>query len=137
MEGGPVNLLLDTQALLWWLAGDGELTPAQAEALPRAESAGHPLGVPAIALWELARLVERGQIEARVSIDALFEEIESHPRLQILPITPRVALESTRLGRAFPRDPADQLIAATARVHGLRLVTKDREIRRSGVVAVL
>jgi PIN domain nuclease of toxin-antitoxin system len=34
-------------------------------------------------------------------------------------------------------DPADQLIVATARVHGLRLVTSDERIRRSETVPVI
>jgi PIN domain nuclease of toxin-antitoxin system len=71
------------------------------------------------------------------SPDTFMDELDRSPRLAILPITPRVALESTRLGPAFHRDPADQLIAATARVHGLRLVTADERTRRSGVVAVV
>ena len=55
----------------------------------------------------------------------------------MLLLTGRIAAESTRLGSAFPNDPADQLIAATARCHGLMLLTADERIVESGVVAVL
>ena len=48
-----------------------------------------------------------------------------------------VARESTRLGGRMRGDPADQQIVATARVHGLRLVTCDERIRRSETVAVV
>ena len=48
-----------------------------------------------------------------------------------------VAAESARLGRDFPKDPADRIIAATARCHGLRLMTADENIRRWGKVPVI
>ncbi|MGD2093199.1 MAG: type II toxin-antitoxin system VapC family toxin [Candidatus Aminicenantes bacterium] len=39
-----------------------------------------------------------------------------------------IAIESTRLPGEFHRDPADQIIAATARFHGCPLVTSDSKI---------
>jgi len=63
------------------------------------------------------------------------EEIESE--LVVLPITARIAAESVRLGDDFPKDPAGQLIAATARCHGLTLMTADERIRRWGRVPLL
>lgn len=47
------------------------------------------------------------------------------------------AAESVRLGPEFPRDPADQIIAATARCHGLSLVTADEAIRKWGRAVVV
>jgi PIN domain nuclease of toxin-antitoxin system len=38
---------------------------------------------------------------------------------------------------SFPSDPFDRIIAATARVRGLRLVTADERIQRSGVVETI
>jgi PIN domain nuclease of toxin-antitoxin system len=67
----------------------------------------------------------------------LFHDLETHPQIELFALTPQIALESTRLGPKFHTDPADQIIAATARVHGLRLVTADHRIRKSGVVAVV
>jgi PIN domain nuclease of toxin-antitoxin system len=61
---------------------------------------------------------------------------EGHPAVRILPLTGRIALESTRLGEAFPRNPADRIIAATARCHALRLMTADARIRDSKAVAL-
>ncbi|PYR03030.1 MAG: hypothetical protein DMF97_02950 [Acidobacteria bacterium] len=42
-----------------------------------------------------------------------------------------------QLGRTFPPDPADCLIAATARVHDLTLITSDAAIRKCGAVRTL
>jgi len=132
-----MRLLLDTHILLWWLMEEGSLSAEQVEVLERAEESGERLAIAAISLWEIAKLTEYGRIELRCSVDVFFDQLENNPRLDVLPLTPRIALESTRLGSAFPRDPSDQLIAATARVHGLRLATADDRIRRSGVVTVI
>jgi PIN domain nuclease of toxin-antitoxin system len=136
-DAGPLNLLLDTHALLWWLGGGVGLSEVQENAIRAEEAQGRPLAVASISLWEIAKLVERGRISIHGSLDVLFETLETLPTLRFLPLTPRIALESTRLPAPFPRDPADQLIAATARVHGLRLVTADERIRETGVVAVV
>ena len=132
-----MNLLLDTHVLLWWTLREGKLTKPQTEALERAEADEIRLHISAISLWETAKLVELGRIVLNVSPDVFFDEIESAAQIQILPISARVALESTRLGSDFHKDPADQIIVATARVHGLRLVTCDERILRSRLVSVV
>jgi PIN domain nuclease of toxin-antitoxin system len=78
--------------------------------------------------------LERGRIAITKSLDQLLGEIESHPLLTILPLTTKIAAESVRLGDDFHRDPADQIIVATARCHGLTLITSDARIRKWGKV---
>lgn len=132
-----MSLLLDTHVLVWWLLGQSELSAAQVDALESAERIGEPLGLAAITLWELAKLFEKGRLQLRGSADSLLEELERDPRFAIIPLSARIALESTRLGPSFHRDPADQMIVATARVAGHQLVTSDDRIRRSGVVTTI
>jgi PIN domain nuclease of toxin-antitoxin system len=132
-----MRLLLDTHVLVWWLLGEGALAPAQEAALESAETRGEILGLAAISMWEIAKLCERARLVLATTPDSFLERVEMDARLAVLPLDARVALESTRLGPRFHRDPADQLIAATARVHGLRLVTADERIRASRAVAVL
>jgi len=132
-----VKLLLDTHVLIWWLSDEEKLTASQVAALAASSEAGEPLGLASISLWEVAKLVELGRITLPVTVDDFLEGIEAHPGVRVLPLGARVALESTRLGPRFHRDPADQIIAATARTHGLLLVTADRRIRDAHVVSVV
>ncbi|MBI4863475.1 MAG: type II toxin-antitoxin system VapC family toxin [Candidatus Riflebacteria bacterium] len=132
-----MNLLLDTHVLLWWLIGDPGLSKTQEQALEHAEARGTVLGLSAISLWEIAKLEQKGRLRLHLAIDDLLGSLESHPRLQVLPLSARIALESTRLGARFHPDPADQIIVATARVHGLRLVTADHRIRKSAIVSIV
>jgi hypothetical protein len=57
--------------------------------------------------------------------------------LAVLPLIVDVAIESEQLGHSFPPDPADRLIAATARVHNLTLITSNRPTRKSAAVRTL
>ncbi len=53
--------------------------------------------------------------------------------LTILPLDRDVVIELDTLPERFDGDPADRLIVATARTHGMPLATRDRAIRRSRV----
>lgn len=128
--------MLDTHILIWWWKDDPKLPAGLSEILEHSVSKAQPVGVSAITLWEIALLATRGHIRLLGSLDAFLTEIESHPVIQMLPITACVAAESTRLGPTYPRDPVDRIIGATARCYGLRLMTADQNIRNSGAIAL-
>jgi PIN domain nuclease of toxin-antitoxin system len=79
----------------------------------------------------------RGVLLEKAPWEVWLEQLENHPLLAVLPLTARIAAESVRLGEDFPKDPADQIIVATARCHSLRLVTADQRIRRWGKVPLV
>ena len=129
-----ISLLLDTHTLLWWRTEASRLSRAQQDALAAEELHGHPIGLSAMTLRELAMLAERRLIQVATPLDAWLASFESDPLLTIFPLTSEIAVESVRLGDDFPRDPADQIIVATARCHGLTLITADEQIRKWGKV---
>jgi PIN domain nuclease of toxin-antitoxin system len=133
-----VSLILDTHIVLWWLHdAPGRLSKALTQALAELSAKGEPAILSAISLWELAMLLHRGRVTITESLDEWLGEIETHPLLKLLPLTTAIAAESVRLGPDFNRDPADQIIVATARCHGLTLVTADDRIRKWGKVKVI
>jgi PIN domain nuclease of toxin-antitoxin system len=134
-----VKYLLDTQAWIWSVLDHPRLSGRARRTLSTV-SAEEPVGLAAISLkeaaWHLAR--ERIAVDERFGPWPLWlRNAASLPHIVVLPLTVDVAIESEQLGAAFPSDPADGLIAATARVHGLTLVTSDTPIRKSGVVRTL
>ena len=131
------SALLDTHILVWWCTDAGRLTRPQISALSEAEGRGQPLFISAVTLRELARLGFGGRLRLSMPWDLWLEEMESSPLLEILPLTAQIASESVRLGDDFPKDPFDQIIAATARCHGLPLLTADQHIRRWGGVRII
>lgn len=132
-----MKYLLDTHIVLWWWVDDRKLPKEHAKLIERSERSGTSVGLSAISLWEIAKLVERGRFKLARSIDDSLEQLETSALITVLPLSGRVAIESTRLGARFHADPIDQIIAATARCHGLTLLTVDAQIIESGVVAVL
>ena len=130
------RLLLDTHILVWSRTNVARLNRAHAATLVKAEEAGAILFISAITLREIAMLMSRGRIETAISLDQLFADIEQHPRITVLPITAQIAADSVRLGPSAPRDPADQIIIATARCHSLSLMTEDATIRAYSGVAL-
>lgn len=119
-------ILLDTHVWVWWTHGDERLTPAHREQAETHEESG--LGVSVISCWEVAKLVEYGRLDLPCALDEWFDQALAYPGIRLLDLSPRIAAESTRLPGAFHRDPADQIIVATARVHGCALLTADRKI---------
>jgi len=128
------GLLLDTHILVWWRTNPWRLPRAQSRLLAELEKREEPVCISVITLWELAKMVERGRLEIDQPLELWLEELEGHPLISVLPLTARIAAESVRLGKDFHRDPADQIIAATARCLGLRLMTADGRIHRWGKV---
>lgn len=131
-----MKYLMDTHILVWWLLDNPKLGPRIADLLSQEEKNGRQVAISVITYWEIAKLVQLRKLNVAFSLDHWFEEIEDHPSVAVLPLDRRITLESTRLGADFPKDPSDQLIAATARCRELRLITADDGIIKSGVVSI-
>lgn len=116
-------IVLDTHIWVWWVHGDERLTGTQAEVIKANET--DVIGVSAISCWEIAKLVEYGRLELPCSLEEWFEDALSYLGLRLLELTPEIAIESTQLPGEFHRDPADQMVVATARVYGCPLVMSD------------
>ena len=50
------------------------------------------------------------------------------PGISLAQLTPEIAIESSHLPGELHGDPADRILAATARVIGATLLTKDRRL---------
>lgn len=119
-------ILLDTHIWMWWVDENPQLSQRYTQLIQAHEQDG--LGVSAISCWEVAKLVERGRLQFACSIEAWMEQAVAYPGIELLPLTPPIAIESTQLPGDFHRDPADQIIVATARIYDLSLRTADRLI---------
>ena len=125
--------LLDTHA--WIQRACGEVVPP----LVQRTLAAHvdSLALADISLWEAAKLVELGRLQLSVPL-AEFFRLAITPELAVLPVTPAIAERVTSLeSSGFHKDPADQLIVATALVHGLRLISSDTRIHQWAGVPLL
>src|SRR5580765_4074461 len=68
------------------------------------------LGISVISCWEVAKLVEYERLELSCPLEEWMEQAVAYPGMQLLELTPQIAIESTKLPGSFHRDPADQII---------------------------
>ncbi|NOU22755.1 MAG: type II toxin-antitoxin system VapC family toxin [Methyloglobulus sp.] len=128
-------ILLDTHIWVWWVHGDRNLSSEYSELLQQRQNEG--LGISVISCWEIAKLVEYQRLTLPCPITEWFTQALAYPNIQLLNLTPQIAIESTQLPQPFHRDPADQLIVATARVYDCPLMTLDGKMRNYSHVNVL
>ena len=121
-------IMLDTHVWVWWTIDPVRLSETQRQAIVSNED--DLIGVSAISCWEVAKLCEYGRLELPVGLSEWFRAALGYPGISLLDLTPEVAIESTSLPGSFHRDPSDQIIVATARVHQCPLVTSDDRIAR-------
>lgn len=125
-------ILIDTHVVLWLALEPEALFPGAVSGLLAARRSGGGVGIAAITLWEIAQLTRKGMVELETTLPSFLNSVESAYR--VLPITKEIVVRSIAFGRAYPHDPADRMIGATAIVNGLKLVTRDGPIRESGEV---
>lgn len=129
-------ILLDTHVLVWLATEPKRLSRSASSAIRRALRSGG-IAIASISLWEIAMLVAVGRIRAAGTADAVIRLLVEETRVLVLEISPSVAALAMQFPEDFPRDPADRLIAATARDRGLSLVTADERIRACPLVRTI
>ena len=121
-------LLLDTHALIWLMEGLSRLS-RKARQLAEDAAKDGLLRVSAISLWEIATLESKGRISFDRDCQTWINEMLASPGLHLVPLTPEIAVQSTRLPGTVHGDPADRILIATARVLNATLLTADTKIR--------
>ncbi len=127
-------ILLDTHVLIWMTGEPKRLSRAALRAIRTAEKSDG-LAISAISLWELAALFAKGRIRAYGTVEASVQLVTQD--VIIKPITAEIAALATQFPDGYPHDPADRLIGATARAHGLGLVTRDSGISASPLLRAI
>ena len=120
--------LLDTHAWLWWAAEDRRLSRRALTAIDAAQR-DDDLWLSLISVWEIAKKVEKGQLQLDRPLVDWLDSATTMPGLHLSELTRSILVDSCALPKPFVSDPADQIIVATARNVGAVVVTKDRKIR--------
>lgn len=119
-----MQLLLDTHIWIWGLTTPDRLPDRVRDALAAREN---EIWLSPISVWEAMQLFERGRIAADESAARAVERMLRTMPAREAPFTHEVAMASCLLDLPH-HDPVDRLLAATARVHGLTLVTADERL---------
>jgi PIN domain nuclease of toxin-antitoxin system len=116
-----MNLLLDTHAILWFLANDPKLTAA---ALAAILDPANIRWVSPISLLEIALKNRLGKLPLPDAFGVMFPDSLTASDIHLLPLEPQHIGPLTTLP-LHHKDPFDRLLAATATVEGFSLVSAD------------
>ncbi len=125
MPDVPAPLLLDTCAVIW-VAEDEPISERAVLALDEAHATDQFVYVSPITAWELGLLVARGRLTTIIKPQLWFERLLDVPNVRLADMSPDLLISSSFLPGEPPRDPANRIIAATAREYGYTLMTRDR-----------
>jgi len=119
-------ILLDTHIWVWWVSHPERLPARHREILELGDD--RVFGVSIISCWEVTKLVEYGRLKLDRPVGLWLENALAESGVSLLHLNPQIAVESTQLPQPFHRDPADQLLVATARVFQCPIMTADNKI---------
>jgi PIN domain nuclease of toxin-antitoxin system len=124
-----LQLLLDTHALLWWLAGDEQLSQPAKTAIADEDN---PIFVSAASVWEIATKHRLGKLPGASVLVADFAAAIHSQGFVDLPIS----VGHAQAAGALPgphRDPFDRMLIAQAMLDDLALVSNERDFEVYGV----
>ena len=124
-----MRLLLDTCALLWWLAGSSQLSAAAYRAIADEEN---EIFVSAASAWEIATKYRLGKLPGAATVAADIAGCIASQGFRELPVTVRDGQNAGQLEGPH-RDPFDRMLIAQALDRGFTLVTNGELFGQYGV----
>ncbi|HKY94825.1 MAG TPA: type II toxin-antitoxin system VapC family toxin [Kiloniellales bacterium] len=124
-----MRLLLDTHALLWWLDGDPQLSPAVRAEIGRESN---DVLVSAATAWEICTKFRLGKLDKAADVARDVTACLNEQGFADLPVTVRHGERAGALEGPH-RDPFDRMLIAQALLEDLVLVSRERLFDRYGI----
>lgn len=124
-------LLLDTCAVIW-LSEDQPIKPEAIALLNAANVEGALTYISPITAWEIGLLASRERLRLLITPQNWFARLFELPGMVLADMSAELLIASSFLPGKPPRDPADRIIAATARDLGATLITRDSALLQYG-----
>jgi len=119
-----VKLLLDTHIWIWAVNSPGKLSRRVQREIQRTNN---QLYLSPISIWEAHHLARRGRFRLRQTVPEWIEQLLASIAVHEAPLTFQIAAAAALINLPQP-DPGDVLLAATASVLDLTLVTTDSQL---------
>ena len=129
-------IVVDTHIMIWDALEPEKMTPAAKRAMTRADRNGGIL-ICEISLWEIAMLMKKKRLVIDADYQTFINLILQSRNYVLQNITPAIADASVNIDLGKNKDPADHIIAATAAVRGISLVTADQQIQNSSALKTI
>ena len=129
---GPLRVLLDTHAPIWWLFDDPKLTETARQVIGDSDNR---IVVSSASAWEIATKHRRGRLSEAGDLPERFEHYVEQARFTALPITVAHALAAGRLLGPH-KDPFDRVLIAQSLLESMPVVTADPVFADYGAAVV-
>lgn len=129
-------IILDTQAVAWLARRPQKLSREARRAIEK-ESRKQGLAIASATLFELAQMSASGEVTTARTPAEWLKDLVAESGVGVRELTADIAAVAAYLPATFPQDPFDRIIAATAIVERIPLVTSDGRIRGSRVVRTI
>jgi predicted nucleic acid-binding protein len=123
----------DTHSFAWFIAADTKLSKRAHRIFEQAEEAVVEVLIPTVVLAEMTYIAQRKRV--RVTIAEVLKRIEQGDGFVVVPFD--FAIFQTMLQLPDAWEIHDRIIAATAHYYKAKLITRDRDLRRSDQVATV
>ena len=123
-----MKYLFDTHTWIWWHMSPENLSTKVRRLISDTDKYDEVL-LASISIWEFSKLLEKGRLIISCDPEEWLSEALDMVKFRFVDLTPAIAYKSTILPGNFHGDPADQIIAATAREENATLITKDKKIQ--------
>jgi len=131
------HYVTDTHALYWHLIESPKLSPTAKKIFQDTDIGKHKILIPSIVLIEMIYLVEKGRIDSS-SVNKVLELLDTvDGSYDVAPLDKDIAKSLQDIPRNDIPDMPDRIITATAYQLNLSLITRDNNIKNSGIVTVI
>lgn len=125
------TILLDTHVLYWLMNDEKALSKSFKKSFETISETQKVL-VSTLSIWELGMLEQKEKIEFGIDLLDWVNTSLEIPGIELCPLTPRIAVQSSRLPWEIHGDPVDRILIATAMEENAVLVTCDKKILECG-----
>jgi PIN domain nuclease of toxin-antitoxin system len=125
---GKQVILLDTHVVVWWINEERQKFSRKARQALDRHGKRNELVISSISFFEIATLERRGRLRFNIPAAEWLANVRKLPEYRVEPVTDDIAERAGQFGDLFPGDPADRLIAATALLLAIPLLTCDEHL---------
>lgn len=127
-------ILLDTHIWFHFINDGLERLPVEVDGAIRENDV---LGVSIISCWEIAMLVVKNRLRLSIDVQDWITQALQYKGINLINLSPEIAVLATRLPGEFHKDPADRIIVASSLKLGAPLLTLDQNIRKWGHIQTI
>ena len=131
-----IAAIADTHTAIWYLFSDERLGRSASAFIDATITAGDHIGISAISLAEMVYLLEKDRIAPTALDDVLAAIADPKNVLKQIALDAHIAVSMRKVPRQDIPDLPDRIIAATALLYSVPVLSRDGRIRASAIQTI-